>query len=47
MTRRQHGDGGRPARPLAGLTVVELGTYVAAPSLGNMLGMLGARVLKV
>ena len=34
-------------RTLAGLTVVELGTYVAAPALGNMLGMLGARVIKV
>ena len=32
---------------LAGLRVVELGTYVAAPALGNMLGMLGARVVKV
>ena len=32
---------------LAGMTVVELGTYVAAPALGNMLGMLGARVIKV
>ena len=32
---------------LAGLTVVELGTYVAAPALGNMLGMLGASVTKV
>ena len=32
---------------LSGLTAVELGTYVAAPALGNMLGMLGARVVKV
>ena len=34
-------------KALAGLTVVELGTYVAAPALGSMLGMLGARVIKV
>ena len=34
-------------RSLSGLRVVELGTYVAAPALGNMLGMLGATVVKV
>lgn len=34
-------------RPLAGLRVLELGTYVAAPALGSFLGMLGARVTKV
>jgi crotonobetainyl-CoA:carnitine CoA-transferase CaiB-like acyl-CoA transferase len=32
---------------LAGVRVVELGTYVAAPALGNMLGILGATVTKV
>jgi crotonobetainyl-CoA:carnitine CoA-transferase CaiB-like acyl-CoA transferase len=32
---------------LAGVKVVELGTYVAAPALGNMLGILGAKVVKV
>jgi crotonobetainyl-CoA:carnitine CoA-transferase CaiB-like acyl-CoA transferase len=32
---------------LRDIRVVELGTYVAAPALGNMLGMLGAEVLKV
>lgn len=32
---------------LAGVKVVELGTYVAAPALGSMLGMLGAKVVKV
>jgi formyl-CoA transferase len=32
---------------LAGVKVVELGTYVAAPALGNMLGILGADVVKV
>ena len=32
---------------LAGVKVVELGTYVAAPALGSILGMLGARVIKV
>jgi crotonobetainyl-CoA:carnitine CoA-transferase CaiB-like acyl-CoA transferase len=34
-------------KPLGGLRVVELGTYVAAPALGSMLGMLGAEVVKV
>ncbi|MDG6934755.1 MAG: CoA transferase [Nitrososphaerota archaeon] len=33
--------------PLKGLKVVELGTYVAAPSLGFMLSLLGAEVIKV
>ena len=32
---------------LAGVRVIELGTYVAAPALGNMLGILGADVIKV
>jgi len=32
---------------LAGTTVVELGTYVAAPALGSILGTLGATVIKV
>ncbi|MDE1854014.1 MAG: CoA transferase [Thaumarchaeota archaeon] len=32
---------------LAGVKVVELGTYVAAPALGSMLGILGAQVVKV
>jgi len=32
---------------LAGVKVIELGTYVAAPALGNMLGILGAEVVKV
>jgi crotonobetainyl-CoA:carnitine CoA-transferase CaiB-like acyl-CoA transferase len=32
---------------LSGTTVVELGTYVAAPALGNLLGTLGASVIKV
>jgi crotonobetainyl-CoA:carnitine CoA-transferase CaiB-like acyl-CoA transferase len=32
---------------LAGVKVIELGTYVAAPALGNMLGILGANVVKV
>ncbi len=34
-------------QPLNGITVVEFGTYVAAPALGNMLGMLAAEVIKV
>ncbi len=33
--------------PLSGTRVVELGTYVAAPALGSILGMLGADVVKV
>lgn len=33
--------------PLSGTRVVELGTYVAAPALGSILGMLGAEVVKV
>lgn len=33
--------------PLSGIRVVELGSYVAAPALGFMLGMLGAEVIKV
>ncbi len=33
--------------PLAGITVVELGTSVAAPFAGQVLGDLGARVVKV
>ncbi len=33
--------------PLSGTCVVELGTYVAAPALGSILGMLGADVVKV
>jgi crotonobetainyl-CoA:carnitine CoA-transferase CaiB-like acyl-CoA transferase len=32
---------------LEGTTVVELGTYVAAPALGSILGTLGATVIKV
>jgi formyl-CoA transferase len=32
---------------LRGTKVVELGTYVAAPALGSMLGMLGANVVKI
>lgn len=35
------------AQPLAGTTVVELGTSVAAPFAGQVLGDLGARVVKV
>lgn len=44
---RQSFHAGTVKGALAGLTVVELGTYVAAPALGNMLGILGARVVKV
>lgn len=36
-----------PAQPLAGLTVVELGHSLAAPYGGQILGDLGARVVKI
>lgn len=35
------------AKPLAGVTVVELATFVAAPSCGRLLADLGARVIKL
>lgn len=45
-TRRRGED--RPAsQPLAGITVVEMGTSVAAPFAAQILGDLGARVVKV
>ena len=36
-----------PAAPLTGLVVIELGRSVAAPFAGQILGDLGARVVKV
>jgi formyl-CoA transferase len=36
-----------PARPLDGVTVVELGTMITAPYAGMLLGELGAAVIKV
>ena len=36
-----------PPAPLAGIVVVELGHSVAAPALGQILGDLGAEVVKV
>ena len=38
---------GSPEQPLAGITVVEIGTSVAAPFAGQVLGDLGARVVKI
>ncbi len=35
------------AKPLSGVTVVELATFVAAPSCGRLLADLGARVIKL
>lgn len=37
----------REKRPLDGVRALEVGTYVAAPSLGLMLALLGAEVVKV
>ena len=34
-------------KPLEGITVVELSTYIAAPSCGRILATQGARVIKV
>ncbi|MGA6206187.1 CaiB/BaiF CoA transferase family protein [Nocardia testacea] len=36
-----------PARPLAGIRVLELGNYIAAPTAGRMLADFGAEVIKV
>ncbi|MDR5699118.1 CaiB/BaiF CoA transferase family protein [Agromyces aerolatus] len=38
---------GLPARPLAGITVVEVGVWHAGPGAGAILGDLGAEVIKV
>ena len=34
-------------KPLEGITVVELSTYIAAPSCGRILATQGAHVIKV
>ena len=39
--------GGDPQRPLAGLRVVELGNFIAAPTAGRLLADFGAEVIKV
>lgn len=36
-----------PDKPLAGLRVLDLGTFIAAPFCATMLGEFGAEVLKV
>ncbi|HET9691171.1 MAG TPA: CoA transferase [Acidimicrobiales bacterium] len=41
------GTGGEPSRPLAGLTVVDLGVIVAGPQAGMVLAEQGARVIRV
>ena len=38
---------GRPAGPLAGLRTIELGTLLAGPFAGRLLGDMGAEVIKV
>ena len=40
-------EGGRPAKPLAGVTVVESATIIAAPLAAATLADLGARVIKI
>ncbi|VCU71621.1 Formyl-coenzyme A transferase [Pigmentiphaga humi] len=40
-------DGGGGAKPLAGLKVLELGSYTTAPICGRQLGALGADVVKI
>ena len=45
---RRAGTGAEPsAAPLAGITVVELGTYYAAPYAATLMAELGARVIKL
>jgi crotonobetainyl-CoA:carnitine CoA-transferase CaiB-like acyl-CoA transferase len=39
--------GGRPSRPLDGLTIIEAASWLAAPFSGALLADLGARVIKV
>lgn len=43
----QHSPEGRSVPPLAGVRVLELGRYLAAPLVGQLLGDLGAEVVKV
>ena len=47
MTLPNGGSAKLPARPLAGLQVVELGSFVAIPSAGLALRQAGARVIRV
>lgn len=46
----QHGDDqtdNSPHRPLAGVRVIELGNYIAAPTAGRLLADFGAEVIKI
>jgi crotonobetainyl-CoA:carnitine CoA-transferase CaiB-like acyl-CoA transferase len=47
FNREQSEPGSCPSRPLDGLTVIEIGHSVAAPFAGQVLGDLGATVIKV
>ncbi len=40
-------DRNQPAGPLAGLRVIELGTLLAGPFCGQLMGDLGAEIIKV
>lgn len=40
-------DGARPMGPLAGIRVLELGNFVAAPTAGRLLAEFGAEVIKI
>lgn len=47
MTADRRGSAGDDTRPLAGIRVLELGNYIAAPTAGRMLADFGAEVIKV
>jgi len=47
MSEQTPGETFDPQRPLAGLRVVELGNFIAAPTTGRMLADFGAEVIKV
>jgi len=45
--QRPRANGGKPRKPLEGITVVESATIIAAPLAASMLADLGARVIKI